>query len=304
MVELDKDVKYIKGVGPNRVQLLNKLNINTLEDLITYFPRTYEDRSIPKKIYECIDGEEGLIEAMVASRMQEIRMHGKTMYKLLIRDDTGMATATWFNQSYLKNKFEVGKKYKFYGKINNSFGKVIINSTVFDEEGKDANTGKIIPIYPLTYNLSQNVLRRIMENGINTVNGNLDETLPEYLIQEYKLLDINSAIKQIHFPKDFEQLKNNYTNNEKGIAFNKEVKISEFINTLPFKLTKAQLRVIEEIDNNMESDKPMNRLLQGDVGSGKTVVSMVAAYKAVKSRLSSSNYGANCYFSNTTFRKL
>mgnify|MGYP002551051502 CR=1 FL=1 len=105
MVELDKDVKYIKGVGPNRVQLLNKLNINTLEDLITYFPRTYEDRSIPKKIYECIDGEEGLIEAMVASRMQEIRMHGKTMYKLLIRDDTGMATATWFNQSYLKNKF-------------------------------------------------------------------------------------------------------------------------------------------------------------------------------------------------------
>ena len=100
------------------------------------------------------------------------------------------------------------------------------------------------------------------------------------------------------------QLKNNYTNNEKGIAFNKEVKISEFINTLPFKLTKAQLRVIEEIDNNMESDKPMNRLLQGDVGSGKTVVSMVAAYKAVKSRLSSSNYGANCYFSNTTFRKL
>ncbi len=326
MVELDKDVKYIKGVGPNRVQLLNKLNINTLEDLITYFPRTYEDRSIPKKIYECIDGEEVLIEAMVASRMQEIRMHGKTMYKLLIRDDTGMATATWFNQSYLKNKFEVGKKYKFYGKINNSFGKVIINSPVFDEEGKDANTGKIIPIYPLTYNLSQNVLRKIMENGINTVNGNLDETLPEYLIQEYKLLDINSAIKQIHFPKDFEefkkarqrlvfeellttqlallQLKNNYTNNEKGITFNKEVKISEFINTLPFKLTKAQLRVIEEIDNNMESDKPMNRLLQGDVGSGKTVVSMVAAYKAVKSRLSSSNYGANCYFSNTTFRKL
>lgn len=92
------------------------------------------------------------------------------------------------------------------------------------------------------------------------------------------------------------QLKNNYTNNEKGIAFNKEVKISEFINTLPFKLTKAQLRVIEEIDNNMESDKPMNRLLQGDVGSGKTVVSMVAAYKAVKSRLSSSNYGCQLLF--------
>ena len=122
---------------------------------------------------------------------------------------------------------------------------------------------------------------------------------PRYKFRECRLF---SGIVSIF--SGYLQLKNNYTNNEKGIAFNKEVKISEFINTLPFKLTKAQLRVIEEIDNNMESDKPMNRLLQGDVGSGKTVVSMVAAYKAVKSRLSSSNYGANCYFSNTTFRKL
>lgn len=325
MVELDKDVKYIKGVGPNRVQLLNKLNINTLEDLITYFPRTYEDRSIPKGILECEDGEEALIEAIVMTRMQEIRLRGKTMYKLIIRDETGSATVTWFNQSYLKNKFVVGKKYKFYGKISNSFGKISINSPVFDEEGKDTNTGKIIPIYPLTYNLSQNVLRKIMENAIEVSYGNLEETLPDYLLKEYKLLDINSAIKQIHFPADFDefkkarqrlvfeellttqlallQLKNNYTNSENGISFSKDVKISEFINMLPFRLTKAQLKVVEEIDNDMESKKAMNRLLQGDVGSGKTVVAMIAAYKAVKSRISSSNNGTNCNTCKSAFRK-
>lgn len=107
MIDLEKDVKYIKGVGPNRVQLLNKIGIYTLKDLITYYPRTYEDRSKAKNICECIDGEETLIDAVAIGRVQEIRLRGKTMYKLQVRDETGTATATWFNQSYLKSKFEV-----------------------------------------------------------------------------------------------------------------------------------------------------------------------------------------------------
>lgn len=153
--------------------------------------------------------------------------------------------------------------------------------------------GKIIPIYPLTYKLSQNTLRTVIENGLNTIknDGGLEETLPEYLINEYKLVDINTAINQIHFPVNFSEfkkarnrlvfeelltmqlslnsLKNKYTNVQKGIKYSKEVKISEVINDLPFKLTKAQAKVLEEIDNDMESIKPMNRLLQGDVGSRK-----------------------------------
>lgn len=107
MIDFNKDVKYIKGVGPNRVKLLNKLGIFTLKDLITYYPRNYEDRSKPKNIIECSDGEEALIEAIVVSRMTEIRLKGKTMYKLQVRDESGIATAIWFNQSYLKNKFQV-----------------------------------------------------------------------------------------------------------------------------------------------------------------------------------------------------
>ena len=303
-MDLKKDVKYIKGVGPNRVQLLNRLGIFTLEDLITYFPRTYEDRSKPKNICECINGEEVLIEAYAAGRVQEIRLKGKTMYKLVIKDETGSATATWFNQSYLKNVFKMGEKYKFYGKVTNSFGKITLSSPVFESAEKSSNTGKIIPIYPLTYKLTQNTIRKIIENGIIEVDGKLEESLPDYLLKEYDLLDINNAIKDIHFPKDFKdfsiarkrlvfeellstqlalfQLKNNYVHSEEGIQYSKDVKMSDVINLLPFKLTKAQLRVLEEIDNDMESKKNMNRLLQGDVGSGKTVVAMIAAYKAVK----------------------
>ena len=305
MIDLKKDVKYIKGVGPNRVKLLNKIGIFTLEDLISYYPRTYEDRSKPKTLYDCQDGEEALIEAVTLGRLTDVRLKGKTMQKLLINDGTLTATVTWFNQSYLKTKFEKGEKYRFYGKINKKFGKVEIMSPVFDDPSKKSNTGRIIPIYPLTYSLSQNTLRKIIENGIEEVYGNLEETLPKYILDEYKLIGINKATKDIHFPEEFKdfniarnrlvfeellsvqlallELKNNYMDERNGISFNKDVYISDVINTLPFSLTNAQRRVLEEIEKDMEDTKPMNRLLQGDVGSGKTVVAMCAAYKAVKS---------------------
>ena len=305
MIDLKKDVKYIKGVGPNRVKLLNKIGIFTLEDLISYYPRTYEDRSKPKTLYDCQDGEEALIEAVTLGRLTDVRLKGKTMQKLLINDGTLTATVTWFNQSYLKTKFEKGEKYRFYGKINKKFGKVEIMSPVFDDPNKKSNTGRIIPIYPLTYSLSQNTLRKIIENGIEEVYGNLEETLPKYILDEYKLIGINKATKDIHFPEEFKdfniarnrlvfeellsvqlallELKNNYMDERNGISFNKDVYISDVINTLPFSLTNAQRRVLEEIEKDMEDTKPMNRLLQGDVGSGKTVVAMCAAYKAVKS---------------------
>lgn len=294
MQNLQREVQYIKGVGPNRAELLNKLGINTLEDLITYYPRDYEDRGKPKKIAEISDGEECLIEGLVVSRMSEQRIRkNMTIYKLIVRDDTGTCLITWFNQSYLKNKFILGEKYKFYGKVSNKFGKIEMNSPVFDDEETNKNTGKIIPIYPLTYKLSQNTIRAVIENGLKVIEneGGLEETLPEYLLEEYKLDDINTATNQIHFPQNFEEfekarkrlvfeellsmqmalisLKNKYTKEEKGIAYSKEIKMSTIINDLPFKLTKAQLKVLEEIDNDMESEKPMNRLLQGDVGSRK-----------------------------------
>lgn len=293
MTDLNQDVKYVKGVGPNRVLLLNKLGIRTLKDLITYYPRDYEDRSNFTKIINLVDGQEASIEAVCVSKLNEIRTRRKnmTIYKLIVRDETGTAMLTWYNQSYLKQKFKLGEKYTFFGKVTIKDGVAQMFSPTFDEEGKNKNTGKIIPLYPLTYNLSQNTIRQIIENGLNLLDNSLAETLPQYLLEEYNLKDINLCINSIHFPNDFDDfeqarkrlvyeellsmqlalfmLKNQYVGEEKGIAFSKDAKMSDVINNLPFRLTKAQLKVLEEIDDDMESQKPMNRLLQGDVGSRK-----------------------------------
>ncbi len=305
-MELTDDVKFVKGVGPNRVKLLNKLNIFNLEDLITYYPRDYEDRSKPKKISETENNEECLIKGIVTSRIREIRTYRRnmTIYKLIVRDETDSCELIWYNQSYLKNMFKMGETYFFYGRINKKIGITEMISPVYDIEGKNKNTGKIIPIYPLTYQLSQNTIRQIIENGLKLYKDKIEETLPEYILREYNLIELKEAIEQIHFPKEFSNfskarnrlafeelltmqllllsLKNKYKNLEEGIQFSKSVNMSDVINNLPFKLTKAQLKVLEEIDKDMESSKAMNRLLQGDVGSGKTIVSIIAAYKAVK----------------------
>ena len=305
MVDLLKDAKYIKGVGPNRVKQLNKLGIYTLNDVINYYPRGYENRGIKKNIADLTDGEEALIEAKCVSKMQEIKIRkNMSIYKLIVRDDTATCTLTWFNAFYLKNRFKVGETYKFFGKVKRRINQIEIMTPIFDSENTNKNTGRIIPIYPSILELSQNNLRKIIENALLEVED-LPETLPDYLVKEYKLMSKIEAIKQIHFPDNFQKynearkrlvfeellimqlallaFKTNYNNQKEGIEFSKEAKISEIIDKLPFKLTNAQTRVLEEIDRDMESNKSMNRLLQGDVGSGKTAVAMCAAYKAVKS---------------------
>ena len=180
-----------------------------------------------------------------------------------------------------------------------------MKSPVYEDIGTDKNTGRIVPIYPLTYKLSQNIIRKIIEAGIDEVYGHLEEDLPEYILDKYKLLEINEAYKNIHFPNsnsDFIRAKNRLVFEEllalqlalfrlkegqdidkNGIAFNKNIKMEDVIKTLPFTLTNAQQRVLQEINEDMEKETAMNRLLQGDVGSGKTIVSIIAAYKAVKS---------------------
>lgn len=212
------------------------------------------------------------------------------MQKLIVRDDTSTCQITWFNQPYLKTTFQLGEKYTFYGKVQVRYGKVDMNSPVYDSKDSSKNTKKIVPLYPLTYNLSQNTIRQIISNGLKEVES-LQESLPDYIVEKYNLYGLNDAIHQIHFPDSFKNynlarnrlvfeelfgmqlallnLKNKYTKDEQGISFSKDAKMSDVISNLPFSLTKAQLRVLEEIDNDMEQPKAMNRLLQGDVGSRK-----------------------------------
>lgn len=304
---LKKEIQFVKGVGPSKAEILHKLNIFTLGDLISYFPRDYEDRNKPAKIAALKDGEEALIEAYASSKVSEMYTNNRKViiYKVIVRDETGSCILTWFNQKYIKNRIQMGEKYSFFGKVKKVQGRIEMVSPVFDIVGQTHNTGKIMPIYPATYELNQNAIRRIIENGLKLVDGKLKETLPQYLLEKYQLPDINFAIHNIHFPEQFKnynlarkrlvfeellgmqlallKLKSTYTMEKDGIAFPKKIKMSDIIQKLPFHLTRAQLKVLEEIDSDMEDKKPMNRLLQGDVGSGKTVVAMIAAYKAVKS---------------------
>lgn len=134
MIDLNKDVKYIKNVGPSRVKILNKLNIFTLKDLITYFPRNHEDRSIPKKIADCASGEEVLIKATAVTKVIETRARNLSIYKLVVKDASESCTITWFNQKYLKDIFKVGHTYNFFGKIETKLGRYEMKSPVFDED--------------------------------------------------------------------------------------------------------------------------------------------------------------------------
>jgi len=305
MVDLKQNVQYVKSVGPAKVPLLNNLNIYTLGDLITYFPREYEDRSKKKKIADLIEGEEITIEAKVITEVN-INYIRKNMsiIKTIVEDNTGRCILTWFNQTYVKQYLKRGNTYKFYGKVINEHNRIEIRNSVFDEVGVEKNTGKIMPVYPATYKLTQNAIRLAVKNALESAKGKLEETLPEYFLKDYNLLELEESLNEIHFPTSFDkrmearkrlvfeelltlqlallEIKGANEKN-KGIIFDKNVKMSDVINSLPFRLTKAQLRVLEEIDKDMESDKSMNRLLQGDVGSGKTVIAMIAAYKAVKS---------------------
>ncbi len=305
MVDLKQSVQYVKTVGPTKVAYLNNLNIYTLGDLLTYFPREYEDRSKLKAIDSIQDGEEVTIEARVVSEVSINRIRkNMIILKTIVEDDTGRCTITWFNQTYIKTRIKRGQTYRFFGKVTKVVNHFEMRNPVFDEVGKQKNTGKIMPIYPSTYNLSQTAIRQAVENALLLIDGNMPETLPDYLLTDYNLEGLESSLKKIHFPSNTEErllarkrlvfeelltmqltlleLKGESQRYE-GISFDKNVKMSDVINSLPFSLTKAQLKVLEEIDSDMENSKPMNRLLQGDVGSGKTVVAMICAYKAVKS---------------------
>ena len=172
MIDLKQNVQYVKGVGPAKVALLNNLGIYTLEDLITYFPREYEDRSKQKNICDVIDGEEITIKARVVSEVSVNRIRkNMTILKTIVEDDTGRCTITWFNQNYIKQNIKRGQIYKFFGKITNVRNHIEMKSPVYDEIGQNKNTGKVIPVYPSTYSLSQNAIRQAVENSLKMVEG-------------------------------------------------------------------------------------------------------------------------------------
>ncbi len=301
---LKRDIQYVKGVGEKRLKQLNKMGIHVLEDMLYYFPRTYEDRTKIKKISECIDGETICIKAMPISKVTSKRIRrGLNIYKVLLRDDTGTITVTWFNQKYSINRLEIGQIYIFYGKVTIKYGKKEMGNPLFENIEKQAKyTQKIVPIYPLSSTLTQKFIQMIVENCFNIVGDSIKEYLPHWIRKKYNLSEINYAIRNIHFPKDFEAFQRarkrlvfeelfflqmclfrlrNESQQLGGLTYKDVPDIEKFITQLPFELTKAQKKVFKEIKKDLKSGKSMHRLVQGDVGSGKTVIAVLAMYMSV-----------------------
>lgn len=302
---LTDSIRYVKGVGPAKEILFNNLGIYTVEDLMYYFPRDYEDRTKKKKIFELLDGERVAFDATIRGEISQSRVrHNMTMLKANAVDSTGMINLTWFNTTYVKSVLKSGTTYTFFGQIKRTPNRIEIINPVFEEFGSDKNTGKILGIYPSTSKLTQNSIRAAIKNVFFDLGDKLIEFLPESIRLNNNLVDINNALYYIHFPDDEEsyikarrrlvfdellllqlglmKIKFGKEDSKSGIKFDIAEDVNEFIDNLPFKLTNAQNKVVKTIFNDMSSNKAMNRLLQGDVGSGKTIVAAISMFNAVK----------------------
>ncbi|WP_423219134.1 ATP-dependent DNA helicase RecG [Caldisalinibacter kiritimatiensis] len=305
--KLNMSVQYVKGVGPKRAKKLNRINIETVNDLIYYFPRTYEDRRTIKKIIDCQEGEKATLKVLVCGDSAVNRPRkGLTITKVPVRDDTGFAYLVWFNQEYFAKRLKKGQTIKVNGKVKKNFkGLEIYNPEITTADKFDNRFDRVLPIYPLTEKLTNNEMIKLISNVLKEYIDLVEDVLPEDIIKNFNLWSIKDALLNIHFPTDresytkakerlaFEELlilqlgllmiKNKYNIEKSGIKFKKVQEINEFLSKLPFELTNAQKRVLKEISKDMESDKTMNRLVQGDVGSGKTIIAILAIFKAVKS---------------------
>lgn len=299
------NVQYIKGVGPKRAFRLRKLNINTILDLIYYIPREYEDRSKFTTIKQAIIGEKASLEVEIVGPGQVIRpRRNMSILKVPFQDESGYGFLVWFNQNYLKNKFKVGEKYRVNGKINKMGMELQVMNPVYEKANMHNKIGQIVPLYSLTSGLTNNEIVKIVNNVLKEYLDFVQEILPTEIRGKYNLIGIKEAIRNIHFPSNrtvleaskrrliFEELfilqlglfiiKNKSLNEDSGVQFPKVKEIDEFIDNLPFKLTSAQKRVFQEIQDDMSSTKQMSRLVQGDVGSGKTIVAALAMFRSVK----------------------
>ncbi len=303
-----KSIRYIKGVGESRESLFRKVEIHNFFDLLTYYPRDYEDRSSIKNVADLQNGVPCSFEGTIVSNVSLTRpKRGMTVSRVSIEDSTGKITAIWFNQPYVKNSLTLGENYIFFGKAERKLNKLQIVNPVFEKaSSKDMKKSlKILPVYSATKDLGQNIIRSVVYEAIKGINEiELEDMIPLPVREEYKLSDKTYSIKQIHFPASaqdierarfrlvFEELfmlqlgllsyKSLATDTRVGIKYTHIDELDNFIESLPFELTNAQKKVFMEVEKDMESSRVMNRLVQGDVGSGKTMIAVLALFKAVR----------------------
>ena len=299
----DEKITALKGIGQTTAKKLERLGIFTVHDMLYHFPFRNEDRSEIRKIAEVADGESVCIKATVFSEPSVRRVRKNlAIYTLILRDDSGFINAVWYNNKYIMKNFSVGKTYTFFGQIKISYGKKEIITPVYETEEKNLATGRIVPVYNLTAGLSQKTMQQTAKRCLDAALPEITETLPLRIREENALCEIKYALSNIHFPEDarafsvarkrlvFEEffllnmgmrLLSGRRKSLSGTAFT-DTNISPFLKNLPYKFTNAQNRVISEICDDVKRQTPMNRLVQGDVGSGKTAVGAASLYLAYK----------------------
>ena len=299
-MNLQDPIKGLKGIGPKRAELFHKLGIYTIEDLLHFYPRRYEDSSKITRVSEARIGEKNTFKVRILSKFQNRRIRkGLTLTSFLAEDESGEIELSFFNAFYLHSKILPGRYYLVYGKADYFRGRVTMSSPEIEEADKLKKLGKISPIYNLTEGLNNFVFEKVIDQVIDE--NLFRENLPEEILEKYSFLGKNNAIRAIHYPKSrknyiqarerliYEELflfelsiLKNKVQNERRDAIKFEIKdqVFDFINNLPFKLTEGQNTVLEEIFKDMKKGKSINRLIQGDVGSGKTIIAIIIMYLA------------------------
>mgnify|MGYP000260071917 FL=1 len=297
---LERSVVYVKGVGPKRAELFEKVGVSTVYDLLQYCPRDYIDLSAPCEIKNAQGEDPLVIRARVVKKMPPARIRkGLTVCKAVFTDDTDDITVTLYNQEYLFASLKEGEDYILYGKVAGNMVRREMNSPmVFSAASPDL----ILPVYPLTEGLSQNIIRKAVRGALDLVLGEVEDIMPQYVRDSCRMCSLACAWENIHFPKSlygahearrrliFDEL----LIHSLAIAYQRQNEdsdsnyimqaqpLEEFTSALPFTLTKTQLRSLNDCTVAMRGAHRMNRLIQGDVGCGKTVVAAGAAWFAYK----------------------
>lgn len=302
-MDLRESVTSLKGVGPKKAEALKKLGISTMEDLVFFLPRSYEDRRNRIDISDAAEDQNSVVTGEVKLVVNDRYRGGrKQMLRLLVEDGTGSMEVVFFNAKYLQHSFRTGRKYTFFGKVTRNFGKMqMIHPEFSDADGMEDG---ILPVYPLTKCISQREMRT-WQKSLKRAYSMAEDILSSEAVERNRLCSLSYALENVHFPQEKQKLleakyrlifdellilqtglfmaRQNVTDGRNGIAFSPEADTGRYIESLPYPLTGAQQRCVEEIERDLESSTAMNRLVQGDVGCGKTAVAEIAMYKAVKS---------------------
>lgn len=301
-MQLKSDIKYVKGVGPTRAEAFYKLSVPSVGALLRYYPRAYEDWSQIVPIRDLQAGENACIRATVCHTPTKIRIPGGTLlFKTTVTDGAGLLNLTFFNNKYIQNQLKEGEEYLFFGKpAQNRYGALEMASPLFQ---KPQSAHRIRPIYPATAQLNSKTIERCVQNALDALETEIPDFLPREIREKNGLCTLDTAIRHIHFPPD----EKNLAAARKRLIFDELFLLQlgllqmksrtqtlstdcvlktdctdEFAARLPFSFTGAQSRAVGEAMRDMQSGEPMNRLLQGDVGSGKTAVAAALIYSAAK----------------------